>query len=251
MSANSNTKIDLQLQLACAWFGPVFILGYLVFWGILGHNIPPPSPSLTPDELMATYFAPYHADILAGMTGCAVVGILYLPWVAELCTLMRRKEHPAPVLANIQLLGGGITAWLLAMCPAIWALAAWYNTSNPVLTDMLWRFAWFIYMTTYMITTVEMVACGIYALIDKSAKPVFPQWAGVLSIFCGLSFVVDSTVPFMMTGPFALNGFFDFYVTFGLWLLWFAVYTYFMISHLSSELKQVSGSTERLVGKPA
>ena len=248
---NANTKLDLQIQMACAWFGPICILGYLVFWGILGHNIPPPTPGWSAEELMANYFAPYHSEILAGMVGCAVVGILYVPWVAELCALMRRKEHESPVLANIQLLGGGITAWLLAMCPAMWALAAWYNTSNPMLTDMLWRMAWFIYMLTYMITTVEMVACGVYTLIDKSKEPIFPPWAGWIAIFCGLTFVVDSTVPYFGHGPFALNGLIDFYVTFTCWLIWFAIYSYLMIAYLSRELKEVPGSAGQLAGRPA
>ena len=248
---NANTKLDLQIQLACAWFGPICILGYLIFWGILGHNIPPPTPGWSAEQLIANYFGPYHSDILAGMTGCAVVGILYVPWVSVLCVMMRRKEHESPVLANIQLLGRGITAWLLAMCPAMWALAAWYNTSNPMMTDMLWRMAWFIYMLTYMITTVEMVACGVYTLIDRSKNPIFPQWAGVVAIFCGLTFIVDSTVPYFGSGPFALNGFVDFYITFTCWLIWFAIYSYLMIAHLSRELRQAPGSAGQLAGRPA
>jgi len=234
---NETTRLDHKIQLVCAWFGPIFILGYLVFWGILGHNIPPPTPEWSTDELMSRYFIPYHSDILAGMVGCAVVGILYLPWVAVLGTLMRRKEHDSSVLANMQLLGGAVTAWLLAMCPAIWALSAWYNGSNPMLTVMLWRFGWFIYMLTYMITTVQMVACGVYALIDNSKEPIFPVWAGWVSIFCGLTFVVDSSIPYFGHGPFAWNGLIDFYVTFGAWLVWFAVYTFLMISYLRRQLK--------------
>ena len=234
---NDNTKLDLQIQLVCAWFGPICILGYLFFWGILGHNIPPPTPGWTTDELMAKYFIPYHSEILAGMVGSAVFGILYVPWVSELCTLMRRKEHESAVLANIQLLGGGITAWLLAMCPAIWALAAWYNTSNPMITDMLWRFGWFIYMLTYMITTIEMVACGVYTLIDTSKEPIFPAWAGWVSIFCGLTFVVDSTVPYFGFGPFSWTGLIDFYVTFTAWFVWFATYSFLMIAYLRRQLK--------------
>ena len=55
-------------QLAVAWCGPLFVIGYLIFWAILGHNVPPPNfvgmlarPSQT---VLGARFAPI-VDLLA------------------------------------------------------------------------------------------------------------------------------------------------------------------------------------------
>jgi hypothetical protein len=213
---------------------------YLVFWGILGHNIPPPSPRYNATEIVANYFGPHHLSILIGMAGASAIGILYLPWSASLCNIMRRKEHHVPVLGNIELLGGGITAWLLAECGAMWAHAAHYGAANHMLSEMLWRQAWFIFDLTYMITTVQMVGAGIYALIDKSRNPVFPRWAGWWAIAGGLSYVPLSMVAFVTDGPLAWNGLWNFWVVWSFWVSWFVIYNRYMIRYLRNQLAATS-----------
>jgi hypothetical protein len=176
------------------------------------------------------------------MAGASAIGILYLPWSASLCSIMRRKEHRVPVLGNIELLGGGITAWLLAECAAMWAHAAHYGAANPMLSEMLWRQAWFIFDLTYMITTVQMVGAGIYALIDKSQHPVFPRWAGWWAIAGGLSYVPLSLVAFITDGPLAWNGVWNFWVVWSFWVSWFAIYNRFMIRYLRNQLAGMGAS---------
>ena len=211
------SRVDLRFQLAAALCGPVFVVGYLIFWAGLGHNIPPPSWGYTPQERLANYFQPYHSQIQAGMLGCAVIGILYLVWAAQLCVMMRKRS---PVLANIELLGGGITGWLLAECPAMWAEAVRVSGSNPVLADTLWRESFTIYDCTYLITTVEMVAVGLYALTDRSESPIFPRWTGWVAIGGGLSFVPLSWMPYHDSGPLAVNGAWNFWGLYSCAPLW-------------------------------
>jgi hypothetical protein len=236
------TKAGLKLQLAAIWCGVVSIVLYVVFWGILGHNVPPPSPSYNADEVVANYFGPYHTSILIGMVAAAVVGILYLPWSAAVSIIMRRPEHNVHLLSNIELLGGAITAWLLAECAAMWAHAAHYGTSNPVLTEMLWREGWFIFDLTYMITTVQMVGAGIYALTDKSRNRVFPRWTGWWAIAGGLSFVPLILVPFVTDGPFAWNGLWNFWVVWGAWITWFAIDTFYILRYLRGKLASANAA---------
>ena len=42
-----DTRLERKLQYAAAC-GPVFLAGYLISFGLLGHNHPPPSPAYTP-----------------------------------------------------------------------------------------------------------------------------------------------------------------------------------------------------------
>lgn len=232
-------RVDLRFQLIAALCGPVFVIGYLVCFAWLGHNIPPPSWGYTPAERLAKYYAPHRAEIQAGMLGCAVVGIVYLPWASQLCVMMRKRS---PVLANIELLGGGITAWLLAECPAMWAEAARVSGSNPQLADTLWHLSFTIYDCTYLITTVEMVAVGLYALTDRSESPVFPRWTGWLAIGGGLSFVPLTWMPYNDSGPLAVNGAWNFWGLYSWWLIWFIVFTGYMVRGVRREMRAMDGA---------
>ena len=112
-----DSRLERKLQYAAAWCGPVFLVGYLISFGLLGHNHPPPSPAYTPQELVEHYFRPFHQQIMVGMIICMVVGVFYLPWAAVMSRVMLRKEHRSPLLSSISLLGGGLTAWILAESP--------------------------------------------------------------------------------------------------------------------------------------
>src|SRR5258708_32663473 len=73
--------------------------------------------------------------------------------------VMLRKEHRSPVLSSISLLGGGLTAWILAEFPGKILDAAYYGSSQPVLQEFIWRGACFVYDMTYMVTGFERLAC--------------------------------------------------------------------------------------------
>jgi hypothetical protein len=233
-----NRRLELKLQYWAAWGGVVFLVGYAISFGLLGHNHPPPSPNYTPQELAAHYFIPYKSQIEAGMAICMVVGVFYLPWAAAMSRVMWRREHCMPLLSSISLVGGAVTAWLVAEFPGKILHAAELGASQPVLAHSIWREAWIIYDMTYMITGFEMIAVGIYALTDRSKSPVWPRWAGWVAIAAALSFVSESWMPFVHAGPFTLDGGWNFWVGFPAWLIWFAIYTYYLIRYIRGRLAE-------------
>jgi hypothetical protein len=231
-----DTRTNLRIAYAAAWCGPIFLVGYIVSFGLLGWNHPPPSPAYSPQELVEHYFAPHHDQIMIGMVICMVVGVFYLPWSAASSVIMYRKEHRSPVLSNISLLAGGLTAWILAEFPGKILHAASYGSSRPELQAFAWREAWYIYDMTYMVTGFEMIAVGIYALTDKSDSPVWPRWAGWVAIGGALSFVPESVIPYVTSGPFAVNGLWNFWVAFPWWLIWFGIYSYYLLRYIKRQL---------------
>src|SRR5205823_13785360 len=96
------------------------------------------------------------------------------------------------------------------------------------------------YNLTCMVTGVEMLAIGIYALTDKSKSPVWPRWAGWLAIGGALSFVPESVIPYVTTGPFAVNGAWNFWVAFPWWLIWFGVFTFYMMRYVRRQIGRAS-----------
>jgi hypothetical protein len=89
---------------------------------------------------------------------------------------------------------------------------------------------------TYMITGFEMIAAGLYALTDKSDSPIWPRWAGWVAIGGALSFVPESLIPYASGGPFDVSGAWNFWVAFPWWLIWFAIYTFYMIRYARRQM---------------
>ena len=48
-------KTAFRHELISAWCGPAFLVTFIVFWGIIGQNLPNPSPALTAEALHARY----------------------------------------------------------------------------------------------------------------------------------------------------------------------------------------------------
>jgi hypothetical protein len=213
------TKESLKYQLRAAQCGFAFEILFTIFWGLFGHNLPPASPNLSAHDL-AAFFAQHHNAILLGNSVAAVVGVLWIPWTAQLSIVMWRIEGSSPVLSIIQLIGGALTAWVLMFCPAIWATAAFRPDIDPNTVRMLNDLGFILFNITYAVTSVQAIAAGLAGLGDKSARPVFPRWVSYWAIFTGFSFITISLMPFFKTGPFAWNGAINFWALFGTYFTW-------------------------------
>jgi hypothetical protein len=239
-------KITYKLQYWMAWCGPFMVVTYLYFWIILGHNFPPPSATLTGAELVSQYYGKYQSDILLGQSLCAASGLLYLPWCCLLTVQMWRREK-VPVLSLMQLTGGLLTAWVLVLCPAMWAWCAKYATTpgvQPELVKGIHMLSWYIYDMTYMITTIQLFGCGLFAILDKKTPKIIPAWAGWYALAVGVGFIPLSFLPYHEDGPFSVGGWWSFHIVFGSWGVWFSTYTYYMFQ----ELKRIRISPAPAIG---
>jgi hypothetical protein len=229
------TEVDRRIKRAIAYCGPLFVVSYIICFGLLGHNIPPPRMiGLTGAEFVASYYGRYP-EIAIGMVGCCVVGLLYMPWSCLLASMMRGKDGELGVLGMMELSGGLLTGWLLAFCPALWAACSIMSgTLDPETIRLLHLGTWIIYDCTFMITTVQLTGLGLF-VIFKQDRPVFPAWTGWAAIAVGAAFIPLVLVPFAATGPFAVNGLWNFYLVFGTWLFaFFAPFSFFMLRALGT-----------------
>lgn len=210
------------INIGFALCGPIFVITYIIFWAILGHNVPPPNMmGMTSEQLIAEYYGKYQSEIAVGMIGCATVGLLYTPWSLLLATLLREEDGSLGVLSLTEAAGGILTGWLLAFCPAMWATCALLvNTISPELVRTLHVMTWVIYDCTYMITTMQLIALGTYIVLNKK-QVMFPAWTGWCAIAIGIIFVPLVLMPFVTDGPFAVGGTWNFFFVFGIWLFAF------------------------------
>lgn len=229
------------INIGIAWCGPVFVLTYLVFWIFMGHNSPPPNfVGMTPQELVSEHYGKYQTSISIGMAMSTVIGLLYLPWTCLLASMMKETEGGSNVLSNMELMGGTLTAWLLAFCCAIWLVCA--TQVNVLAAEVIYAihaFTWYIYDMTYMITTIQLTGLGLWTIFNKK-QTMFPVWAGWAAIAVGIIFLPLTLIAYVPDGPFAVGGVWNFYIVFGTWgFAFFTPYSYYMLKALYSERREI------------
>ncbi len=243
MEESANRAIERGL----AWCGPVFVVGYFLFWGILGQNMPPPNMiGMTPEQLVSEYYGKYP-NLGIAMIGSATFGLFYTVWSCLLASLMRDANGNMTALSFLELAGGILTGWLLAFCPAMWAACAiLVDQVDPGMIKMVHTFSWIIFDCTYMITTMQMVGLGLWTVLNKR-QTMFPDWAGWTSIAIGISFVALVIMPFVDEGPFAVDGLFNYWIIFGTWFFaFFAAYNYFVLKHVYRSPEEQERAAGRL-----
>ena len=230
-----NENVLHKVQVFCAWCGPLFVLLYGISWVVLGHNYPPPDPMFTGQELVDNFYLKYQGRILLGQSLSTNFGILYVLWSCQLTIQMwqREKNH---ILSIIQLMGGLLTGWVLIMCPALWAWCAEVaGKVDPEVIKGVHFMSWYVYDMTYMITTIQAGAIGIFAYIDATKPAIMPRWAACLAVFSGLSFLPLTFLPYFKSGPFALKGYWSYHVAFISYGLFTAIIGYYMVQELKKK----------------
>jgi len=229
-------KTSLKYQMISAWCGPAFLLTFIFFWGILGQNLPNPSPALSASDL-ATRYATHLNDIRLGFIVSLITVVLYMPWTSLLSAQMARIEGSFPVLSFLQLLGGGLTVMVVSFSAFFWVTAAFRPERDPALIQLLTDLGWLCIDLQYACTTLQMVAAALVGLADRNKTPLFPRWVCFLTIWCGLSFLPASLTGVLKTGPFAWNGMLSYYIPYFCWLCWYTVASIYMIKEVGRRMR--------------
>jgi hypothetical protein len=239
-------RSSLSYELIGAWCGPLFVLIFVLTFGLLGHNLPaPPSPNLNAAELAARY-ANYWTDLRLGWVLSLVFIALYMPWSAQISTQMRQIERHSRVLTYTQLIGGALTVFVVSFGMLCWAVATFRPERDPAIIQLLSDIGWESLELQWNITTVQMVAMAIAGLYDKRTRPLFPRWVCWLSIWCGLSFAPASLTLYMKLGPFAWDGLLSFYIPYAAWLVWVIMASTYMIRDVKERMASAQASAQRL-----
>ena len=222
-------KLSLRYQLLSAWSGPAFLLTFIVFWGILGTNLPAPvSPALNPHQVAMRYLGSW-TEMRIGFGIALITVVLYLPWTALLTVQMARIEGRFPILSLLQLLGGGLTVLVVSLSAVFWAVAAFRPERDPSQMQLLNDLGWLSIDLQYACTTLQMYAAGAVGLADKSPTRLFPRWVCWLTTFCGTSFFPATLTGVTTTGAFAWDGVGSYYFPYFCWLCWYGVASVYMI----------------------
>lgn len=225
---------NLRWQLISAWCGPAFVVSFVLFWGVIGGNLPPAGPELSASQI-AAYYQANTTNIRVGFVGSVVFICLYMPWSAVLTARLARIEGPMRTLSYLQLIGGALTVMVVSMSAAFWIGAAFRPERNAEITQMLHDMGWLTIDQLYFCTTLQMVAAAVVGLYDKSDQPLFPRWVCWYAIWAGFTFLPASLTAFVKQGAFAWSGVGSYYFPYFAWLSWFGLFSWCIIKAINRE----------------
>lgn len=203
--------MNRNAQILCVWLCPIFVVCYAAsLWFLVGF-VPPPSPTLTGEEI-ATLFAANRTGIRVGMVLCLFFPILFMPWSAVMSVHMAQVEGRFPIFALMQFAGAAMLVLLFMIAALIWLAMAYRPDMNPTTLLALNDFAWFIFVVAFPQFWMQFFAIAWVFLKDKRQQPFLPRWACFYTFMVGVSGAGGTLAPFFKTGPWAWNGIFGFWL---------------------------------------
>jgi membrane protein implicated in regulation of membrane protease activity len=206
----------------CNFSGVAFLVMWLVGFVFFAQVVPPPSPQESAIQV-AGFFGEHAGGIRFGLLLTLFVSPLYASWSAAIAAQMKRMSGVHPVLADLQLVLGGLTV-LVFMIPALLLeVAAFRPDRAPGTIQTLDDIAWmmFIGMGATAILQPAIIAVAIFQ--DRGVVPVLPRWVGYLNLWTVLLFLPGPLCVFFKTGPLAWDGIFTWWIPFVVFALWMLV----------------------------
>lgn len=213
----------------CAWTGPVFIVVFVVFWGLLGHNFPPFQPDV-PAAVVADFFRTHANGVRTGMVVAMTFAVCYCTWGLSIGKAMESIVGKNSILVELAKWGAGLTVVPLLVSTSFWLTGAFRPEAvSDVTLQMFYDMAWLLIDLGYSVTSVQMFAMGVAFLNDKRATPLFPKWLAWYGIWVGFMFVAECIMPFFRSGAFARSGILNFWIEFLIWVGWIPVVTFYTL----------------------
>jgi hypothetical protein len=157
---------------------------------------------------------------MVGVMMCG--GALTGPFVAAICTQLRRVEGPHSTWSFVEL-GMGFIGILLFILPCfVMEAAAFRPERDPELTRLLNDAAWIPFVGAFMPAVMQNVAIAMVVFKDDAGR-VFPRWLGYFNLWTATLFTPAALLVFFKTGPFAWSGVLCFWLPLTVFGIWFFV----------------------------
>lgn len=221
-------------QRLCAWTGPVFMVVFFIGWVPLAGWLPPPSPAMSAEQVVAMY-RDNLLGIRLGMVVVALASALLLTFFAAVSVQVKRMEGGGSVLAYAQL-AAGIMAVVEFMIPAaIWEAASYRLDRSPEDTQLLHDLGWFPFFALAATAILQGVVIGVAVLRDRRPEPVFPRWAGYFNIWAVMLLFFGTFIVLVKDGPIAWNGLLTWWMELVSYFLWITVNTVLVLRAVAAE----------------
>lgn len=229
MEHTQTDKSEFNLWRLCILAGPTFMGVFIVFWGIMGHNIPPWNADL-PASTIANWFRTEANTIRTGMVVSMTTAPLYCVWGLGIARVMSRVVPKDSLLIDLQVWGAGLTVIPVLVTTSFWLTGAYRPDGLPdYALQMLYDMAWLLIDLAYFTTSIQLFAVGVAFLKDKRAQMLVPKFVSWWAIWVGFMFIAECLMPFFKSGPFARDGMLNFWIEFLIWFVWCPTLTFYLV----------------------
>jgi len=232
-------ELDAGLAKAAVWSGIALIVAMIIAQGFLMHFIPPPSPSLSAQEL-AQRFIDRRDQIRLGCLIQCIFWSFWATWGIAITLFIRKMERSYPILtySSIALVGGGYVFFILI--PMTWAVIAFRPESlDPSIMQIMNDWVWFDFLFTWPPFALWMVVIGLAIIKDHNVPTLYPRWVAYLNFWCAILIFPAGLIAFFRDGLFAYNGVGAFWIPFAIFFGW-------MITMSVVTLQTINRQKERL-----
>tara|TARA_R110000787_G_scaffold15088_20_gene46499 strand:+ start:814 stop:1542 length:729 start_codon:yes stop_codon:yes gene_type:complete len=219
-------KTNTAMIKAFAWSGILLVICLGVTQGLVMGFIPPPSPTLSPEEL-AQIFIDRKIQIRFSTFAQCICYTFYGTWAIGITMFIRRMERGLPVLtyACIANAGGGYVFFLLM--PITWAMLAFRpELMDPRFIQIMNDWVWFIFILSWPPFAFFMIFIAVAIFRDHNVPTIFPRWVAFFNLWCAVLIIPAALIEFFKTGPFAYDGMISFwfiYIVFFGWMMLMSV----------------------------
>ena len=206
-----NDEARAKVDLFGAWCALVYLAAVFGGWGLAAGFLPATPPSSGADEILALFQAD-TTRIRVGMLILMFAALVFIPFAATAARYLAKVEGSFGTLSCVFLLGAAGNM-VLTFYPAVWWLTAAFRPERAAeLVYLMNDMAWLQFLGGISMYLAMPLAITVASLLDSSAQPVFPRWAGYTNAWLAVLILPDQLLFFFHRGPFAWNG------LFGLWL---------------------------------
>jgi hypothetical protein len=223
----------------CAWGGIAFSVMFFLGFVVVARFIPPPSPSETAAQI-ASLYREHTQSIRTGVL-LGFVGTIFLAaFGAAIAGQTRRMRGVSPTVVYLQVASVAVAMVMVIMpMPGWWTAAfrpdAWSDQTILLLND----YSWIIFVIGFVPFVAFFIATGYAILSDAAESPLYPRWAGYLSVFIGTVQTSAAPLVYFKDGPFAWNGLIAFWMPVVEFFTWFIVFTVLTLKAIDTDYDEV------------
>jgi uncharacterized membrane protein len=194
------------------WAGLAWALLFFVGMVPLAHWIPLPSPHDTAAQVAHMYRSRTDG-IRAGLALIFTGTIGYIMFSAAIASQCRRIKGAPTALRYAQVGSLGACVILIVLPIIIWWTAAYRPyTRSAASIQLLNDLGWIGLIVGFVPFVAWVWSVALAILSDEDEQPLYPRWAGYLSLLLGTLQIPPVLLVFFKTGPFAWNGLMSWWV---------------------------------------
>ncbi|RDA87842.1 hypothetical protein CP532_2957 [Ophiocordyceps camponoti-leonardi (nom. inval.)] len=204
----TSTINTIRLQILCWPISMILLLLILP----ASRNLPPVSPSLTPESL-AQHYRDNHHGFRAGVVFVFLSAMVYPFYGIGVSNVLSRIPGANPVMVMAQTAAGVVIGMIFMTSGILFSVITFRPDRDPVLIQLMSDMAWLFFTMMVPVLTLQELFIASLIRSDRREKPIVPRWLAWANGILPMGWFASWGSHCVQTGPFAWNGALAFWFT--------------------------------------